>query len=335
MPFKFQIFCDLLDNLSRAQTKVSSTTSAIADASTRIVNVWFDKHDSIIPRHGSEAVAFLSCMFPERRADRVYNLREAKLEAIVQHALGLGTTRLKELRWWEQTNGADFASSVEHIISATDSEARPGASVTLEEIDEVLDRVAAASPFSAVDLRNKINTKYPSHRPADNVLSVLLRKLHSSEAKWLIRMVLKTYSPARVPEAPAMRRFHFLLPDVLSFQNSFEAVVQLLQSPTIRRMPTRVAIDVEELLKQSIAVNLRPQIGVMVTQATHAKARGITHCCQMAGSRRMSVERKYDGEYCQIHIDLSKDNDPIRIFSKSGRDSTDDRIGLHGAQRQP
>jgi DNA ligase-4 len=47
----------------------------------------------------------------------------------------------------------------------------------------------------------------------------------------------------------------------------------------------------------------------------------------------MSVERKYDGEYCQIHIDLSKDNDPIRIFSKSGRDSTDDRIGLHGALR--
>jgi hypothetical protein len=31
----------------------------------------------------------------------------------------------------------------------------------------------------------------------------------------------------------------------------------------------------------------------------------------------MSVERKYD---CQTHIDLSKDNDPIRIFSKSGRD---------------
>jgi DNA ligase-4 len=199
--------------------------------------------------------------------------------------LGLGTTRLKELRWWKQTNGVDFASAVEHVISATDSETRPGASVTLEEIDEVLDRVTAASPFSAVDLRNKINTKYPSRRRADDVLSFLLRKLHSSEAKWLIRMVLKTYSPARVPEAPAMRRFHFLLPDILGFQNSFEAAVQLLQSPTIRRMPTRVANDVEELLKQSVAVNLRPQIGVMVTQATHAKARSITHCCQMTGSR--------------------------------------------------
>jgi hypothetical protein len=30
----------------------------------------------------------------------------------------------------------------------------------------------------------------------------------------------------------------------------------------------------------------------------------------------MSVERKYDGEYCKIHINLSKDNDPIRIFPR-------------------
>jgi hypothetical protein len=73
---------------------------------------------------------------------------------------------------------------VEHVISATDSETRPDASVTLEEIDEVLDRVAAASSFFAIDLRNEMNTKYPSQRPADDVLSVLLRKLRSSETKW-------------------------------------------------------------------------------------------------------------------------------------------------------
>ena len=36
---------------------------------------------------------------------------------------------------------------MEHVISATDSETRPSVSVTLEEIDEVLDQVAAASPL--------------------------------------------------------------------------------------------------------------------------------------------------------------------------------------------
>jgi DNA ligase 4 len=45
----------------------------------------------------------------------------------------------------------------------------------------------------------------------------------------------------------------------------------------------------------------------------------------------LSVERKYDGEYCQVHIDLSKGRDYVKIFSKSGKDSTNDRIGLHRA----
>ncbi len=43
----------------------------------------------------------------------------------------------------------------------------------------------------------------------------------------------------------------------------------------------------------------------------------------------MSLERKYDGEYCQIHIDLSGNPDFILIFSKSGKDSTTDKQGIH------
>lgn len=48
----------------------------------------------------------------------------------------------------------------------------------------------------------------------------------------------------------------------------------------------------------------------------------------------MSVERKYDGEYCQIHIDLWKYPNSIQIFSKSGKDSTADRAGVHQAVRE-
>ncbi|KAH8757962.1 ATP dependent DNA ligase [Diaporthe sp. PMI_573] len=45
--------------------------------------------------------------------------------------------------------------------------------------------------------------------------------------------------------------------------------------------------------------------------------------------RFMSVENKMDGEYCQIHIDLSKGSNCIQIFSKSGKDSTRDKEKLH------
>ena len=40
------------------------------------------------------------------------------------------------------------------------------------------------------------------------------------------------------------------------------------------------------------------------------------------------IERKYDGEYCEVHIDLSKGSEWLTIFSKSGKDSTSDRIAL-------
>ena len=69
----------------------------------------------------------------------------------------------------------------------------------------------------------------------------------------------------------------------------------------------------------------------MIQRATYYKARHIPHCCDMAGRRRISVERKYDGEYCQVHIDPSKGKNCIKIFSKSGRDSADNRLRLHGA----
>src|SRR6266536_2779246 len=146
-------------------------------------------------------------------------------------------------------------------------------------------------------------------------------------------MILKNYSPIRVPETLAMHQFHFLLPDLLIFQNSFEAAVKLLHEPTIRCMPFKVARDADDAPREITDSELKPQVRVMIARPAHEKARSIKHCCQLAGLRRMSVERKYNGEYCQIHIDLTKARDCIKIFSKSGKDSTSDRIGLHRALR--
>jgi DNA ligase 4 len=47
----------------------------------------------------------------------------------------------------------------------------------------------------------------------------------------------------------------------------------------------------------------------------------------------MSVERKYNGEYCQIHIDLNKASNSIKIFPKSEKDSIIDRIRFYRALR--
>jgi DNA ligase 4 len=101
-----------------------------------------------------------------------------------------------------------------------------------------------------------------------------------------------------MPETVAMQSFSFLLTGLLAFQNSFEAAVELLQRPTIRRMPARVAKDVEGQLRRTAVKEPIPQVGTMISRPKHEKARGIGHCCQLVGWVWMSVERKYDGEYC-------------------------------------
>lgn len=69
------------------------------------------------------------------------------------------------------------------------------------------------------------------------------------------------------------------------------------------------------------------------------------HCLNMVNKRWFSLERKYDGgngspknkiysadlrpEYCQIHVDLTKGEQCLQIFSKGGKDSTQDRKGVH------
>jgi DNA ligase 4 len=71
----------------------------------------------------------------------------------------------------------------------------------------------------------------------------------------------------------------------------------------------------------------------MITRMAYEKIRSIKYYCQLAGPRCMNVERKYDGEYCQIHIYLKNPEACIQIFSSNGKDSTRDRIKLHRALR--
>jgi DNA ligase-4 len=143
-------------------------------------------------------------------------------------------------------------------MSATDAETRCGSSVTLEELDKTLDRIAATSSFSSIELRERIQANYSEPIKTQDVLARVFRRLHSSEAKWMIRMIMKTYSPVQVPETLAMRKFHFLLPDALGFQSSFEAAVRILPGASIRRTPAQPTIGLEALLREDAIRKLTP-----------------------------------------------------------------------------
>ena len=81
-------------------------------------------------------------------------------------------------------------------------------------------------------------------------------------------------------------------------------------------------------VEQDFTRYIKPKLGTKVGRQNWFKARSIKHCMDMAGIGRMSVEKKIDGEYCQIHIDPKQGRKGIQIFSKSGKDSTEDRGAL-------
>lgn len=187
----------------------------------------------------------------------------------------------------------------------------------MDEIDRVLHSIAAACRFSSPAVRSSA----PENRPADQDLALgqLYTRLSARDAKWLTRLILKNYEPVVLDQQVICASYHPLLPTVLKVQDDFAVAGRILDSQRRDRTVTGT---------NDIVGHLKPILGVKVGRQTWIKGRSIKHCLSMANGR-ISCEEKMDGEYCQIHIDLSKGYDCIQIFSKSGKDSTKDRMGLH------
>ncbi|EED17777.1 ATP dependent DNA ligase domain protein [Talaromyces stipitatus ATCC 10500] len=324
MGFKFSYVCDLLSGLERNRHLKATSTARAQNPDFRIISSWFLNYSKRLYDKDTDLLAVLSCLLPEKRPDRVYFLQHASLARIIGRCLYLGASRLKDLGRWQVSGGGDLGECVENVMSQAENQIPPGQEVTVEEIDNALQEIASCCRFSGPSVRRK-------HAAVDfdEVLGSLYRRLSSRDAKWLTRMILKSYHPVQIPVDYFLKKVHFLLPHLLLFQNSLEAAVELLKSPSLKLFPPQPQSDFANLLSDKALEHLVPRLGIKIGRPEYYKARSIKHCSNMIRQRRMSLERKYDGEYCQIHIDISKGQDCIQIFSKSGKDSTLDRAGIH------
>ena len=203
--------------------------------------------------------------------------------------------------------------------------------MTVEEIDDALHRWAAGSRFSSPSVRRSHTPSSRTDAMAD--IESIYRRLTPRDAKWFTRLLLKSFEPVIIDAATVYRSYHPSLPAIMLVLEDFAAaghVLQQLRLGSIGRSatPTAGPRDDPAVTAADLAQYLRPALGTKVGRQTWLKGRSIAHCLQM-GHGRMSCEDKIDGEYCQIHVDLSKDEASIQIFSKSGKDSTEDRGALH------
>ncbi|OTA67430.1 hypothetical protein K449DRAFT_365286 [Hypoxylon sp. EC38] len=316
MPFPFRYICDLLQHLDDESRKETKQIPAKV-----IIEAWFREHRAHLNAQDNDACAILSTLLPERRTDRVYCIQTTRLESIFGKALLLGASRVQELRRYRTPAlGVDLADCIEGILSRTPNPDLGGNELTVEEINTTLSSIAAACRFSSPSVRALRGSQ--NVRDQDRSLTNIYRQLSPRDAKWFTRLVLKNYQPVVMDERLIFRCYHFLLPQMIKVRDDLTTATAFLRH--ISQSPHD---------QTAIASLLKPSIGTKVGRQNWFKGRSIKHCLDMGRLRDMSCEQKIDGEYCQIHINLCKPGSLIQIFSKSGKDSTQDRAGLHGVIR--
>ena len=330
MPLLFTQLCDLLSTLEGLSTRDPPLLPVrFRHLTNETIKSWFASRRVSINSTNVDTVALLSSLFPTKRIDRVYSIQPPRLSRCLRRWLCLGKTRWPQLDQWQQPGRGGLADCVERVLQQAEFPLPHNKDrVTLEQVDNALAIVAARCRFSAPKVRAR---GVEEDSEVSNALENVYQRLQSREAKWFTRLILKDFSCVELPENLIYASIDPRLRVAMQMYHDFESAICEL-----RKLPaSQMADSVQGGFTQQCAEDahlLPPKVGVKVGPPKWAKAKGgIKHAVSVVDCRSMSVERKHDGEYCQIHVDLSKGEDCIQIFSKSGKDSTSDRVGVRQA----
>ena len=320
MPFLFSAVTDLLQALedNAASTKIAMK-GWLDQKNKDHIESWVKSYNVTGDSTTVDVVAVLSATFPDKRTDRVYGLQSPSLSKILGRCFRLGVARIKQLDKWKTPGQGDLGLCVERTLRETEHGPIINP-VTLNEIDSMLHTIASKSRFSAPDVRSAAKD---DGIETSKMLGSIYHRLSSREAKWLTRIILKDFSTLDFKSYHLLNAIDTRLVNAMDIHSTYEAAVGFLRSQkTISKG------------QAPLMTSLRPIVGSKIGRVPYLKGRSVKNVIQLAAGRKMSVEQKYDGEYCQVHIDLAKGEDCVQIFSKSGKDSTKDRQRLHGPIKQ-
>lgn len=334
MPLLFIQLCNLLSDLEKLSKRDPPLLPAHRQQRYReTIKQWFTARQLSIRSPDIEIIALLSALFPERRTDRVYAIKLKRLTSLLKRCLCLGKVRLEMLDQWQKPGRGSLCDCVERALRQAEFPEQPANQVTLEQIDQALATIAGKCRFSGPKVKGRKDNfhEVEQDREVQKVLEQIYKRMQSREAKWFTRMILKDYSCLDLSEGMIYHHLDLRLPTAMQMYDDFEAAISEL-----RALPASQMADFDQgALTQRCANDahlLQPRIGVKLGPPKWVKAKGgVKHAVSVVDGRTMSIERKHDGEYCQIHIDMSKGEDCVQIFSKSCKDSTSDRRGVHQA----
>jgi len=263
MPFKFNHICRLLENLENI--KCHDLQSRKQEATRKTVMDWFAQHRSTLDAPDANGVAILSTLFPERRTDRVYGIRSKRLENIVCRCLRLNKAKTARLSKWKEAGNGDLGACAERVQRDVDA-SLGNASVTVDDVDNALQQMASQCKFSSLEVQAQEGSE-----SSLKLLGSIFVRLRSWEVKWLIRLILKEFSPVVLDVHLVLREFHFLLPELLKFQDNFGAAIALLKGP-LSQYHSKPDARSQRLLRDEAAEEIHPVVGVKIGRPDFRKA---------------------------------------------------------------
>ncbi|KAF9447719.1 hypothetical protein P691DRAFT_730976 [Macrolepiota fuliginosa MF-IS2] len=279
-------------------------------------------------------------LFPEEDTRRKYDIQETRLASYLAQGLGLPSESLEN--WDTYDSSGCLGIELGQLLSRKFPDPNEASSpLTIIEIDELLDELAATSQYTHISIRNK----YPHDfgcRSKLEILKALFRQLPPTEATFMTQMILKDLRPVLYPFpevncSVALLDFNSNAVRMLTKEHALGAWDPTGYALKLHRVKASLdevimAFDLPNHMKPA----LKPTIGCMIQLPKSVKGTSCRHALShFQGSVRVWAETKYDGERAQIHVEIREDGSPnITIFSKSKRDSTRDRHGVHDIIRE-
>ncbi|CBY00274.1 hypothetical protein LEMA_P014040.1 [Plenodomus lingam JN3] len=325
MTVTFGAICGLLQSIEKITSqRPQPRPRQIAESKRQIIRNWFENQRDSLDDPGTDGGAVLSVIFPHRRKDRVYGIGPPRLAKKLIRLLRLNHNQKAIFDGWNSGTLGDLGVYAEKALQSRDGTFQAKPIIPIEHIDRLLGQLAAKSRFSDALIRKKGNGETNTDAELNNILI----RLDSWEVKWLVRLILRDYCTIDIDEEFVFQQYHFLLPDLLNFQNDFDAVSGMLRGE-LSGYPAHPNHTREHEMRIEAAKKLCAVVGIKVGRPTFHKAWSFNNCIKLVGNRAWAAEVKYDGEYCEIHIDLENVSNKIKIFSKNGKDATADRRALH------
>lgn len=343
-PISFSDFCRLLTSIRTVKPlRKGQTWRGKCPKELQNLQAWVSTTRGLFEGHAGLPLGtitiFFRLFFPEEGVRRRYDMKEQALSKRLCRYLRLKDTALDG--WCRTTLDQRTCSSgclgreteMVMLLGQVKRPLRQPGSLTLGRVDELLDELAAFSKWSHESGKATRSRLHQTKRTVDDVLKDLFDPVDTEEMAFMIQIILRDlspllYSPPSSSGVVALREYNTLAYHQVPLYEAMAA-----WHP---RMPSfyEVVADLDFVSGEVERPNWNshgpwsPVLGKYILRPPSVRPGTCSQTTRgLVGE--VAVETKYDGERLQIHIDMDLTWErQIKIFSKSGRDSTHTRSKL-------